>query len=304
MQDLSIKNVDLNLLKIFRVLAEERKTVLAAERLNMTQPAVSRALARMREQLGDPLFVRTQHGLKPTDKGAILCEKLPAVLDELEQLLATLTPLDPYTYKGTMRIAINPFLSLSLPALLHLKLQALAPNLKLEVENWNSSTLDKLKTGALDFAINYELDGFSKEIIATELAKEKFQILVRKGHPLEGQKVSLKQLSAFNALSVIVPGWNDRTTLLQQVLEPLGIAINTVFRSESIFSLAEVAAQSDAIFPASNYLSSDLFPQLQQLHLQDDVEIPQKAFAHYQHYRFRHSPLHNWVKDLLVELVN
>lgn len=52
-----LHNLDLNLLKIFRVVSEEKKTVAAAKRLNITQPAVSRAMARLREHFNDPLFV-------------------------------------------------------------------------------------------------------------------------------------------------------------------------------------------------------------------------------------------------------
>ncbi|MGL1259095.1 LysR family transcriptional regulator [Vibrio parahaemolyticus] len=63
-----LHQLDLNLLKVFIVLAEEQKTVLAAKRLNMTQPAVSRALSRLRQHFNDELFVRTRHGLKPTRK--------------------------------------------------------------------------------------------------------------------------------------------------------------------------------------------------------------------------------------------
>ncbi|EPJ2745053.1 LysR family transcriptional regulator [Vibrio parahaemolyticus] len=63
-----LHQLDLNLLKVFIVLAEEQKTVLASKRLNMTQPAVSRALSRLRQHFNDELFVRTRHGFKTDSK--------------------------------------------------------------------------------------------------------------------------------------------------------------------------------------------------------------------------------------------
>lgn len=298
-----LHKLDLNLLKVLRVLSEEQQTTAAAQRLHMTQPAVSRALSRLREHFNDELFVRTRHGLKPTEKGAVLCEKLPVIFDELENLLDNISPFDPMTHQAKLRIAVNPFLSVFLPAALHLALQKQAPNIQLEVEYWNANSIDKLQKGDLDFAIGYNIDAITKEISVTYLEDEHFHILVRRDHPLVGQSIKVEQLADYPMVNAIIYGWNEYATLLGRLLNEKGLDYQVAYRSESITSIAEVTARSDAVFPVSSRLSSTHFPQLVPLIWSQDVEHPQIQLVHYQHYRYRQSPYHDWLKALVQSLM-
>src|ERR1700742_4687908 len=84
---MSIGRTDLNLLKVFDAVYEERSLVLAGKRLNLTQSAVSHALARLRELVGDELFMRTGKGMVPTGRAAAMA---PALRDSLRRIEATL----------------------------------------------------------------------------------------------------------------------------------------------------------------------------------------------------------------------
>jgi len=299
----SIQQLDLNLLKIFRVIAEEKKTVTAAKRLHMTQPAVSRALARLREHFDDPLFVRTRHGLKTTEKGQLLSDQLPDIMDNLSNLLETLNPFHPASHQATLTMAINPFLGYSLPAELYLKLQQLAPNIKLQVESWNASTADKLITGEIDIGINYHSHDLPKEILRNKLAVDRFQLLARNDHPLIGQCCSAKQIAEYPIASVIVPDWNERSLIFEQAMGQLGCQLDIRFRAESITSLAEVVAKTDSILPSSALLSAKLFPQLSSLQVQAELTTLEEDFSLYTHYRHRSSPYYKWIQELLSGLI-
>ena len=82
-------DIDLNLLRIFDILYDERNVTRAAARLFLTQSAVSHALARLREVLGDPLFVRIPSGLLPTERAHQLAPRLRVALAEIRSVVAT-----------------------------------------------------------------------------------------------------------------------------------------------------------------------------------------------------------------------
>ena len=83
----SLQTLDLNLLKAFSVLMDERNVSKAAERLAITQPAMSGVLARLRDSFDDPLFVRVQRDVVPTNRALELAPQVKKVLNEVEQLL-------------------------------------------------------------------------------------------------------------------------------------------------------------------------------------------------------------------------
>ena len=97
-----IRTLDLNLLKAFDALLDERSVTRAAARLALTQPAVSGMLARLRESFDDPLFVRTQRGVVPTLRAQGLAGPVKRVLGEID---AMLRPREPSTANFTLSIA-------------------------------------------------------------------------------------------------------------------------------------------------------------------------------------------------------
>ncbi|MEG0004184.1 LysR family transcriptional regulator, partial [Comamonas sp.] len=104
----NIKNLDLNLLKALDALLDERSVTRAAERLSLTQPAVSGMLTRLRESFDDPLFVRTQRGIAPTLRAQALAGPLKELLCNAEALLRP-QGFDPATAQMTLRIAATDY---------------------------------------------------------------------------------------------------------------------------------------------------------------------------------------------------
>ena len=110
--------MDLNLLVALQILMEERNLTRAAERLSVSQPALSKTLQKLRESFDDELFSLTTHGLIPTPKAEALSAGLPSALIALDKLLED-EEFDPGTYEGAFRIAISPlFAEVLLPGLM------------------------------------------------------------------------------------------------------------------------------------------------------------------------------------------
>src|SRR5271165_5663481 len=94
-QHMNIRRTDLNLLAVFEVLMQERNVTRAAERLGLSQPAVSSALARLRGNLGDALLVRSGHGMRPTPRAEQLAGSISQALDLIQTALALGSSFEP-----------------------------------------------------------------------------------------------------------------------------------------------------------------------------------------------------------------
>src|SRR5216683_3843874 len=103
-----LRRIDLNLLVTFDALMTERSVTRAAERLGLGQPAVSHALGRLRELLGDPLFVVTRHGLTPTRRALGLATWVRSVLEQAQRALLEPASFKPAEWTETVRIAMTP----------------------------------------------------------------------------------------------------------------------------------------------------------------------------------------------------
>ena len=129
-QMMNIRTKDLNLLPIFLTVAEELNLTRASDRLGLSQPALSHALGRLRQQFGDPLFVRGQRGLVATPKVAALLPKMRAVLDMAAGLYGSDAPLDLASLERKVVIASTAYFEARAIAPLIKRTQHAAPGLQ------------------------------------------------------------------------------------------------------------------------------------------------------------------------------
>ena len=123
-----LSRIDLNLLVAFQVLMQEKNVTRAAERLFVTQPAMSKTLNRLRNLLDDELFVRSAHGLTPTPKSQNLEQPISKILNQLTELMVSNQEFDPANTTATISIAtLGTSANVGLPSFLD-KLRIQAPN--------------------------------------------------------------------------------------------------------------------------------------------------------------------------------
>jgi LysR family transcriptional regulator, mexEF-oprN operon transcriptional activator len=155
MNHFDLRRIDLNLLVTFDALMAERSVTRASERLGLGQPAVSHALRRLRELIGDNLFVPTRDGLVPTRRALSLGAWVRSVLEQAQQALLEPASFKPAEWTETVRIAMTPTSDMVLMPRLLAQLAERAPKLKVEVHavpEWRD-ILDRLDRGALDLYI-------------------------------------------------------------------------------------------------------------------------------------------------------
>ena len=164
-----LRNIDLNLLVVFQALSEEAHLTRAAERLHMSQPAVSNALSRLRDVFEDELFVRAPKGMHPTPKAKALQQPIQ---DALNLIQSQLTPPDTFnseTAKNVFSISVNEYAELfMLPDLIQ-KLRTSSPFVSLNTfPESNTNNIELIRSGEIDIAIDY------LPITGKELVKELF----------------------------------------------------------------------------------------------------------------------------------
>ncbi|WP_432218850.1 LysR family transcriptional regulator [Pseudomonas kribbensis] len=181
-----LRRIDLNLLVILDALLSEQHVTRAAERLHLSQPAVSHALARLRDLLGDPLLVRAGAGLAPTARALELVAPLAEALAQVQSLLAPNT-FDPASARRTFRLAMSDYgAAIILPGLIR-TLRREAPGIDLQISHASrEGMVEGLLNGDIDLAAGVlpELPG---ELCSTPLFAERYVCLLdRQSLPAEG----------------------------------------------------------------------------------------------------------------------
>ena len=186
-------NLDLNLLRVFDALFEERSVTRAGSRLGVTQSAVSHALARLRELMGDELFIKGADGMTPTAKARAVGPRLRAGLLALQSALAT-DAFDPATADYRYTIAANPYAcTILLPRLMQ-QVRLRAPGVELRVLPGVTDVTEALDTGRLDFAMG----GYGRvpdRLGLRELLRDRLVWALRADHPSAQQPLTLERLA-------------------------------------------------------------------------------------------------------------
>lgn len=181
-----LRRIDLNLLVILDALLSEQHVTRAAERLHLSQPAVSHALARLRDLLGDPLLVRAGSTLVPTARALELVAPLAEALAQVQSLLAPNT-FDPATARRTFRVAMSDYgAAIILPGLIR-TLRREAPGIDLQISHASrEGMLDGVLNGDIDVAAGV-FPEMPNELRSSVLFEEHYVCLLdRRRLPVDG----------------------------------------------------------------------------------------------------------------------
>lgn len=179
---MQLRHVDLNLLKAFDALMDERNVTRAAERLAVTQPAVSAMLNRLREALGDPLFVRAQRGITPTSRALDLAGPVKRILADIDAALQPVA-FDPATAAFTVTLSATDYALRAVVVPFVAALRPVAPLVRVAVvQAQGPELLDRLERGTLDMAlITPELS--PPDLHSRTLFEERYVCVLREQHP-------------------------------------------------------------------------------------------------------------------------
>ncbi|NMH65063.1 LysR family transcriptional regulator [Shewanella salipaludis] len=310
----NLARVDLNLLVILQVLLEEQSVTRAAKRLHLSQSTLSKSLNRLRDTLGDPLFQRTAHGLKPTSHALLLGQKLPSVLQSLYQLSLppTFTPADSSrqfsfamvesAYETLIPYFIGPLLSQ-------------APNLKLDSYVWAENSMQDLLQGQIDFGIsgrdlqplsNFHRDNLPEGIAHRILYQDHQVCLVRNRHPILAEvKAGNWNRAAYLELAhVQVRCEGNDWWALDYHLAEAGERRRLCTTVPDFYGAASVCAHSDLVFtvPASFAVHAQKLYSLTEIPL--PLAFEPMVYVLLWHQRNDEDLGHRWIRDIICRSVS
>lgn len=206
-----LRNVDLNLLVAFELLMRERSVSRAAEKMSITQSAMSHVLHRLREQLDDPVLVKTAHGMEPTKRALALVKPVGAVLREIERITRPPAQFDPMFSQQRFVLAATDYLEfLLLPPLIESLVQR-APGIDIHVQRTQSDfPIESLETNAMDMVLGFEIMLSAPATFnRLKLFDDRIACVVRNDHPLANEdEMTLDQYLAANHMLISRTGSN------------------------------------------------------------------------------------------------
>lgn len=311
-----LSRIDLNLLVALQVLIEECNVSKAAERLFITQSAMSKTLGRLRELFDDPLFTRSSHGMVPTPRALDIQKKLGVLLRSVQELVAD-QDFDPWTYRGEFKIATPEHIGMAiLPALLE-ELQREAPHIRIIAISRIEQQLEQLASGDLDFAIHVKHARYSSDFSVDLITSMPPVLLLRKGHPLRVSGRELKTLDDLRHVVRTYPqvGWyvpdmqelhfvkvfeefNDRDS---RPGRPPG---EVVFETSHMFSAIEVIKRTNCVLFGPPLITRH--PLLGVGVASMRLPVREEFYFHHvlvTHNRLESSPVHQWLRQKILDIV-
>jgi DNA-binding transcriptional LysR family regulator len=240
-----IKQLDGSLLLVLQELLRQRRVTLAAQRLGLSQSAVSHALARLRELFGDPLFVRKAYGLEPTRHALELGPRIEALLCAMQDAMGLPAHFEPAETTRSFRIGIPDYLAALLGPTLITSFASCAPRARLSFNQWLGSDAQRaLLRDELDLAIG-RFGAAQDGLALTPLFEDRYCVVARRDHPLLRRKLEADGLAELSLVQVSVLGDFRIPAFI-----PLEAAASMprVVASVPRFSLAlSLVAESDAV---------------------------------------------------------
>ena len=294
MRAVHLRNVDLNLLHALYALLEERHVSHAAKRSFLSQPAMSRALDRLRETFGDPLLVRTGRVYERTPRGERVLRELESIMGRLAAMVEG-EEFYPARSQERFRVAMTDHGSAILPPALLERVRKAAPHARLEISAWRTQAYEDVVAGRIDLAL-------SAEAVPPTLESEvifnlDFVCLVGSTQPVRKRRFTLKQyLPLPHALVETLGG---QQTMVDRPLAQLGVKRRVALRLPFFLPAIFAIAKTDLVLTVPRRLAKITGPLAGLRVVEPPREI--KAFPYFMawHSRLSTEPAHVWFRDQL-----
>jgi DNA-binding transcriptional LysR family regulator len=293
MRDVHIRNLDLNLLQPLRALLEERHITRAAKLCYLSQPAMSRALERLRRMFGDPLLTRSGRSYERTARGERLLQDVQSLIPRLEAMVQG-EQFDPSRSRERFRLAMTDHASMIiLPALMD-QIRAIAPNVRVETSAWNNQRYEEVAAGRLDAALSAEA---APRFLETEVLRNfDFVCLVGSTQRVR-RRLTLKQY--LQLPHVLIDTWDGQQTLVDRPLAQLGVkrrvALSMPFFVPAVFAIAH----TDLILTVPRELAAITAAAAGVRMIEAPREIAAFPYFMTWHSRIANEAAHVWFRQLL-----
>ncbi len=292
-----IRSLDLNLLKALDALLDEGSVTRAAQRLSLTQPAVSGMLTRLRDFFDDPLFIRTQHGMVPTLRATELAMPIKQILTDIAVLLKPAN-FDPLSAELTYTIVATDYALKAVIVPLMAALKKRAPGIRVAVRPVDNDRLfQQLERGEADLAL-VTPQTTPVELHSRALYQEEYVCMMRAEHPFAvAGDITLAQFCEQEHILVSTTGsfWG----VTDEALATMGRTRRVGMSVNSFLVLPEMLRLTDMIAVVPQRLACR---QAQLAMMDPPLAIPGFTKSMAWHERTHRDPAQQWIRALLVEI--
>lgn len=294
---MNIRSIDLNLLVTFDALFDEQNVSRAADRLALTQPAVSGMLKKLRIIFANELFVRTSHGIIPTPRAEALAIPVKELLVQAQTIVQPET-FDPLDNETTIRMCGSDYLQLSVISPLITRLREIAPKMRVSViPRPSSGIVDLLARGEIDINICAK-EVAIPDLPARNLFSDRFICVVRRAHPLN-KRTALRSLDEYDHI-LVDPTQGQFSGPMDEPLAKKGVRRRVAASVPTFSMLFDLLENNDYIAFIPSRLYRDRSDRLKVLEI--DFKTPRIEFVANWHSRMNGDQRHKWLRDQIVKV--
>lgn len=295
MRETNLQKIDLNLLVALNALLEEKHVSRAAERISLSQPAMSRALARLRDTFQDPLLVKGTRGMELTARAIDIYQPLQHILHEITNIVTT-SSVNPADMRGDIVLATRDYeLATILPSIIS-QITTEAPNLRLSIISQIGDDLSPLEHQSVDFILS-GTDKTSATLHRYTLYEESFVCLVANSHPILQRGIDLESYVKMKHCLVTIT--NFGLGYIDMLLAEKNLKRNVVIRVPHFLAASHIVEHSDLIVTLPRRLGELLTKNTKVTLLEPPLKIPQFPIYLYWHSLNQNNPVHQWIRDVI-----
>jgi DNA-binding transcriptional LysR family regulator len=296
-----LRNFDLNLLVAFDLLMQEQNVSRAAERMFVGQSAMSHILQRLRQQLDDPLLVKTSTGMKPTDRALALIDPVRIVLRDVERLLRAPEDFDPEKSQRRFVIAATDYMEvLVLPALVEL-ITRKAPNVDIHVKRTEPTFPEsELEHNELDVVLGFEaILKPASYLISTKLFDDRVTCLVSRSHPAnKGVRLMLDEYLSMRHMLISRQG--TRIGVIDEWLAEKGLERRIALIVPHFLSAPLIVAKTDMLLSLPERIARQFVGLAPLSILPVPIDLPVYELVMIWHPLRENDPAHRWLREQIL----
>jgi DNA-binding transcriptional LysR family regulator len=293
--------LSLHQLEILHALLAQRSLTRVSAQLQVSQPAVSKALAKLRRHFGDPLFVRSASGMQPTRRALALVEPLRELLAAASKLVVTPEQFDPSRSSRSFHLCISDAgVAGLLPEVVRL-LQSEAPAVSLQAVQVGPEQLrGRLESGDVDLVVG-PFPVLSQAIRRRRLWMEGYISVARHAHPRLGSAPSLAAFRNERHVLVTPDGAHPHQAAERALLAALPHE-HIVLREPSFVAAAVLVRHTDAVATLPGHIGRMLARELNLQIIRPPVVLPRIPIGLYWHERAHRDAANSWLRSLFIRL--
>lgn len=297
---MELKDIDLNLLLVFHQLLMERRVNAVADKLGLSQPAVSNALNRLRRLLGDELFLRTAKGMEPTPYAAQLAEPIAYALTTIHSSLNQRASFDPASSDRKFSLGITDIGEIYFMPKLMQKLADVAPGVSVStVRNTAVNLRDEMESGHVDLAVGL-LPQLSTGFFQRALFKQRYVCMFRAGHPLDRPTLSLKDFESAQHVTVISAGTGHAK--VDEYIERKGVRRNIKLTVPHFVAVGHIVANTDMIATVPERYAAESAKPFDLKYVTHPLPMPEIGINVFWHAKYHKEPGNQWLRGVLFDM--